>query len=54
MDERINKLTELAKPLIKYINEEWNPHVKIIIDCSSVELLSGEISNPTIDEFIKD
>lgn len=37
------KLLELALPLIQLINEEYLLHDKIIIDCNSVELVSGEI-----------
>ena len=33
----------LAKPLIKYLNENWNPHCTIIIDGLHAELLMGEM-----------
>lgn len=51
--ERFDKLEELAKPLIKYINDYWNPHVKIIVDNISVEVVSGEIYTFTY-QFLKD
>lgn len=34
---------EAAKPLIKYINEHGNPHMKVLVDCDSAELLSGDM-----------
>lgn len=43
----------LAKPLIKFLNDNYNPHTKIIVDCTSAELVSGEMSTYT-EEFIKD
>jgi hypothetical protein len=35
---------EAAKPLIKYINEYGHPHMRVLVDCDSAELLSGEMS----------
>jgi hypothetical protein len=47
------KFEKLSKPLIKFINDKFNPHTKIIIDCDSAEIVVGEASFRT-DEFIKD
>jgi len=44
---------KLSKPLIKWLNDNTNPHNKIIIDCSSAEIVSGEFAFQT-DEFILD
>lgn len=51
--EKMKELEELSVPLIKWINDNYNPHSKIIIDCDSAEVISGEmrIINQT---FIKD
>lgn len=43
----------LAKPLVKYLNDNYNPHCSIIITCDSAEVVSGEMAFHT-DEFIKD
>jgi len=43
----------LAKPLIKFLNDNFHPHAKIIIDTNSAEILSGECIVYTT-EFIKD
>lgn len=44
---------EVAKPVIKWINDHANPHSVIIIDATSAVLYSGEKSINT-EEFIKD
>ena len=52
-NEEYEKFHELAKPLIKWLNDTCNPHTKIIIDTSSAEVVSGETAFFT-EEFIKD
>lgn len=52
-NEQINEFEKLAKPLIKWINDNCNPHSKIIIDCSSAGVSSGVCTINT-EEFIKD
>lgn len=42
-----------AKPLIKFINDYYDPHTKVIVETDSAEIVSGEMSMRTI-EFIKD
>ncbi|EMI5415071.1 TPA: hypothetical protein MCG37_004303 [Klebsiella pneumoniae] len=44
---------EAAKPLIKWLNENANPHASVTVDCTSAQLLTGEIGIHT-EEFIKD
>jgi len=41
-----------AKPMIEWLNNNCNPHAKVIIDCSWAELLMGEMSIKN-EEFIK-
>jgi len=43
----------LARPLVQFINENYNPHTEIIIDSASARIVSGECSVP-IPDFIKD
>lgn len=52
-EERIKKLEELARPLIEYINVEYNPMYKILITCDHVELVGGEVGIP-ITDYIQD
>jgi hypothetical protein len=51
--DRLNKFKELARPLVKFINDEFDPHTEIVIDCDSARILSGEYSVP-IKDYIKD
>lgn len=44
---------EASKPLIKWLNENANPHASVIVDCTGAELLTGEIAFNT-KEFLKD
>lgn len=43
----------LAKPLIKFLNDNLHPHVLIVIDNGRAELLEGLFNFPC-EEFIKD
>ena len=54
MTKELKELTELSKPLIKWLNENKHPHHTIIIHPIGFELLEGVCSNPTITEFVKD
>lgn len=51
--EQMAELEELSKPLLKWLNENGNPHSKLILECGSVELVSGVCMIPCT-EFIKD
>jgi len=51
--EQLDEFELLAKPLIKFINDNSNPHTQIIIDCNSAQILSG-LAGINTDEFIKD
>lgn len=44
---------EAAKPLIKWLNDNANPHASVIIDVTNATLLTGEVGIHT-EEFIKD
>ena len=46
-------LLEAAKPLIEYLNNNYHPHCKIIVECDSVEVVEG-IEVSVTREFIKD
>ena len=52
-EQEIKKFEELAKPLIKFLNDTFHPHVNIIITPTSAEIFTGEAAVHT-NEFIKD
>jgi len=52
-DNKYEEFTNLCKPLIKYLNDNYHPHAKIIIDTTGWELVEWLMSCRT-NEFIKD
>ena len=52
-EEQREEFDKMAKPLIKWLNDNGHPHMKIIIDPSSYEVVSGEFATQTF-EFVKD
>lgn len=52
-EEQTNEMVELAKPLVKWMNDNLHPHTVIIIETNGVQLLEGIIGHP-ITEFIVD
>lgn len=56
MDENrksLDEFREACKPLMKYLCEKHHPHVKVIIDGTSAEIVEGMMVFGT-DEFIVD
>ena len=54
MTKELEALSEAAKPLIKYLNENHHPHTKIIVEPTGVEVLESTMANPKIHDFLKD
>ncbi|MXF49717.1 hypothetical protein GR294_24815 [Raoultella sp. Lac2] len=50
---RSSSFEGVVKPVIKWLNENANPHTSVNIDATSAQLLTGEIGIHT-EEFIKD
>ncbi|MEL1628379.1 hypothetical protein [Klebsiella pneumoniae] len=50
---RSSSFEDVVKPVIKWLNENANPHASVSIDATSAHLLTGEIGIHT-EEFIKD
>ena len=50
---RLAEFEAIARPLIKWLNENHNPHTSIIITTDSAEVLGGEMAFPCTD-YIKD
>lgn len=51
--EQIEQLEEAAKPLIKFLAENFHPHVKVIVEDDGAEILEGS-ATVKCDEFLKD
>lgn len=50
---RSSSFEDVVKPVIKWLNENANPHTSVNIDATSAQLLTGEIGIH-MEEFIKD
>lgn len=48
-----DKFEELARPLIKYLNDNFHPHATIIITPRDAEIVIGECAFQT-EDYIKD
>ena len=51
--EQIKQMEEASKPLVKFLNENCNPHTKVIVETDRSEIVSG-LAMVKIEEFIKD
>jgi hypothetical protein len=47
------KFEEVARPLIDFINENYHPHVTVIVDSTHAEILEG-ISAFTTEDYLRD
>ena len=52
--KKFETIKEAAKPLIKYLCENYNPHVTAIVTGTSIELVEGLISIPKIYDYLID
>jgi hypothetical protein len=48
-----DEFERLTRELIKWLNDYWHPHTKIIIDSTSAELVE-DINSYTTEDFLKD
>lgn len=51
--DKLESFEEVAKPLIKWLAENFHPHHTAIVTSTHAELLEGKMAFPT-EEFIKD
>lgn len=42
--QAMKELEMLSAPLIEWLNKNYHPHAKIIIDCDSAEVVIGEMT----------
>ena len=48
------KFEELARPMVKYLCENYHPHVTVIITPTSAELLEGLKTIGIVEDYIRD
>lgn len=51
--EKQEEFEKLAKPLIKWLNDNMHPHAKVIIETGRAEVIEGYYGFTT-DKYIKD
>lgn len=49
-----SKFEELARPMLKYLCENYHPHVTVVITPTSAELLEGLKTIGNVDDYIRD
>jgi hypothetical protein len=52
-EEQREEFDKLVKPMVKWLNENCHPHVKVIIEGDRAELVEGVCSSIILD-FIRD
>jgi hypothetical protein len=52
-EKQTESFKEASEPLIKWLNENADPHCKVIVDTRSAELLQGSCAHVT-DKYIRD
>ena len=52
-EEQRKELERLARPLIKFLNDNFHPHVSITIDTGSAEI-KEHFCRVVTDDYIKD
>jgi len=53
LEKKMNEFKEAAKPLMKYLADNFHPHTSVIVDSTRAQLLEGVRAFKT-EEFIKD
>jgi hypothetical protein len=46
------EFTQLVKPLIKFLNENYSPYANIVITCDNAELSQTDVSLHTEEFFV--
>lgn len=52
-EQKYAEFRKACEPLVKWLNENCHPHVKVIVEPTGAELVEGQKS-VSIEEFIKD
>ena len=51
MQEKIAELNKIAKPVINFIKNNYNPHTTVIINEDRIKVVTDEINIPLINQF---
>jgi hypothetical protein len=51
--EQVEKLLEVSKPLMKFLSENFHPHIKVSVD-STTSIIYEQSAGVRTEEFLKD
>lgn len=51
---KLQELEQLTRPLMKWLNDNYNPHVSVCVTPTSAELSLGMLSTGQILDYVKD
>ena len=51
--QQVNEMQEASKPLVKFLNEHFHPHVQVMVTPDGAQF-SENLALVKIEEFIKD
>lgn len=55
MEEKdLKEFEKVVKPVIKFLSENCNPHVQIIVSQTNAEMVVGQFSTGEITDYLKD
>ena len=54
VENELRELEELSRPIMKWLNENFHPHVTVIIDPTRAQLVEGRCSTGEITDYVKD
>lgn len=52
--EQTAEFEKVARPMIKFLNDNCHPHVSVIVTPTNAELLEGVCSTGEILDYVKD
>jgi hypothetical protein len=52
--EKVKEFEELVRPILKYLCENYHPHVTVIITPTTAELVEGKMSIGQVLDYVQD
>lgn len=53
-EEQRKEFEEIARPILRFLNDNCHPHVNVLITPTSAELTEGVFSTGQILDYVKD
>lgn len=53
-EDQRKEFEQLARPLMKFLNDSCHPHVIVIVEPTCAQLLEGKCSTGQIMDYVKD